>query len=331
MHRVFITGARGFVGGGVVQALRADGHVVRCLVRRGSEPLLKGLGAVERVEGDVLIRRTLDVAVAGCDAVIHLVGIIRERPALAETFERLHVDATLNVLAAASGAGVRRVLHMSALGTRPGARARYHQTKWRAEEAVRSSGLDWTIFRPSIVYGHGDGFVTGLAPMVRRPPVRAGLRGGAARPPPVAPPVVGPGRSRAPAPTRAVGPAGPHPPPAGSGRGWRRCPSGGWRRPSPPPASRCSSRRDGRATCRPRLPTTSRTAPSSTAWSARFSADSRPRCGSASATRRAAASPRPPPAPPPEPRGSWPTRPPWRRACQTTCSAARPCKTSSRP
>src|SRR5260370_14912176 len=186
MHRVFITGARGFVGGGVVQALRADGHVVRCLVRRGSEPLLKGLGAVERVEGDVLIRRTLDVAVAGCDAVIHLVGIIRERPALAETFERLHVDATLNVLAAASGAGVRRVLHMSALGTRPGARARYHQTKWRAEEAVRESGTAWTIFRPSVVFGRGDELISTLAGMIRRLPVVPVLGDGQYRLQPVA-------------------------------------------------------------------------------------------------------------------------------------------------
>ena len=186
MHRVFITGATGFVGRGVVQALRADGHIVRCLVRRGSEPLLKGLGAVERVEGDVLIRRTLDVAMAGCDAVIHLVGIIRERPALAETFERLHVDATLNVLAAASGAGARRVLHMSALGTRPGARARYHQTKWRAEEAVRSSGLDWTIFRPSIIYGAGDELVSMLARLVRRAPVVPVLGSGETRLQPIA-------------------------------------------------------------------------------------------------------------------------------------------------
>ena len=197
MHRVFITGATGFVGRGVAQALRADGHIVRCLVRRGSEPLLKGLGAVERVEGDVLIRRTLDVAMAGCDAVIHLVGIIRERPALAATFERLHVDATRNVLAAASGAGVRRVLHMSALGTRPGARARYHQTKWRAEEAVRSSGLDWTIFRPSIVYGHGDGFVTVLARMVRRLPIVPVIGSGTARLQPVWLPVVAEGFARA--------------------------------------------------------------------------------------------------------------------------------------
>src|SRR3989442_9553349 len=144
---------------------------------------------------------------AGCDAVIHLVGTIRERPALAETFERLHVDATLNVLAAASGAGVRRVLHMSALGTRPGARARYHQTKWRAEEAVRSSGLDWTIFRPSIVYGHGDGFVTVLARMVRRLPIVPVIGSGTARLQPVRLPVVAEGLARAPHRPAPGGPA----------------------------------------------------------------------------------------------------------------------------
>src|SRR5437867_7954661 len=110
MHRVFVTGATGFVGRAVIQALRAEGHVVRCLVRRGSEPSLKGFEAIERVEGDVLARRTLEDAMSGCDAVIHLVGIIREQPVRGVTFERLHVDATLNVLAAATTAGVRRVL-----------------------------------------------------------------------------------------------------------------------------------------------------------------------------------------------------------------------------
>ncbi|HEY7648623.1 MAG TPA: complex I NDUFA9 subunit family protein [Methylomirabilota bacterium] len=171
MRRVFVTGATGFVGRSVIQALRSDGYVVRCLVRRGSERDLLGLGAVERVEGDILVRRGLEEGMAGCQALIHLVGIIRERPAVAATFEMVHTQGTINVIEAAATAGVRRYLHMSALGSRPGARARYHQTKWAAEDAVRASGLVWTIFRPSIIYGRGDEFVKMLAHMVDRYPI----------------------------------------------------------------------------------------------------------------------------------------------------------------
>ena len=172
MHRVFVTGATGFVGRAVIQAVRAEGHVVRCLVRRGSEPDLHGFEAIERVEGDVLAPpTTLEAGMAGCDTVIHLVGIIREHPARGVTFDRIHHGATLNVLTAAARAGVRRYLHMSALGTEAHARARYHKTKWAAEEAVRASGLVWTIFRPSVIYGAGDGFISMLARMVRRLPV----------------------------------------------------------------------------------------------------------------------------------------------------------------
>src|SRR5262249_24458453 len=94
MARVFVTGGTGFVGRAVIQALRAEGHAVRCLVRRGSEHNLQGLGAIERIEGDVLVRQGLDADIAGCDAVIHLVGIIREQPALGVTLERVHVQGT---------------------------------------------------------------------------------------------------------------------------------------------------------------------------------------------------------------------------------------------
>jgi NADH dehydrogenase len=172
MHRVFVTGATGFVGRAVVQALRAEGHVVRCLVRRGSEEDLHGFEAIERVEGDILgSRDALEAGMAGCDTVVHLVGIIREFPGRGVTFERIHHEGTVNVIEAASRAGVRRYLHMSSLGTRPGARSRYHQTKWAGEEAVRASGLAWTIYRPSVIYGPGDGFVSLLAGMIRRLPV----------------------------------------------------------------------------------------------------------------------------------------------------------------
>lgn len=171
MQRVFVTGGTGFVGRSVIRALLANGFLVRCLVRPGSEPALRGFESIDRVPGDVLRPDGLVACAEGCAAVIHLVGIIRERPTRGVTFERLHTQATQNMLGVAKSAGVKRYLQMSALGTRPNARSRYHQTKWRAEEAVRASGLGWTIFRPSIIFGPGDEFVSVLARMVRRLPV----------------------------------------------------------------------------------------------------------------------------------------------------------------
>ncbi len=185
LHRVFVTGATGFVGRTVIQALRAEGYVVRCLVRRGSERDLRGVGAIERVEGDVLSRQTLEEGMAGCDAVVHLVGIIREHVPTNTTFYRVHVQGTGNVVAAAASVGVRRYIHMSALGAREGARSRYHQTKWAAEEAVHACSLPWTIVRPSVIYGRGDGFVSLLVWVVRRLPVVPLIVGGRLQPVPV--------------------------------------------------------------------------------------------------------------------------------------------------
>lgn len=186
MQRIFVTGATGFVGHVVVRTLLAQGFLVRCLVRQGSEAALKGFESIDRVPGDVLDPGSLAASVEGCAAVIHLVGIIREHRARGITFDRLHTEATANMLALAHQAGVKRYVHMSAAGARPGAVSRYHQSKWQAEEVVRASALDWTIMRPSLIFGPGDEFVSVLARMVRRLPVVPVLGDGQYRLQPVA-------------------------------------------------------------------------------------------------------------------------------------------------
>lgn len=170
-QRVFVTGGTGFVGKHVVRALLARGFLVRCLVRPGSEHDLKGFESIDRVPGDVMNPEGLAPSVEGCSALVHLVGIIREQPSRGVTFERLHTQATRNMVGLARAAGIRRYVQMSALGIRPDARARYHRTKWEAEQAVRVTDLDWTIFRPSIIFGRGDAFVSLLARMVKRSPI----------------------------------------------------------------------------------------------------------------------------------------------------------------
>jgi len=186
MQRIFVAGGTGFVGRNVVRALLARGFLVRCLVRPGSEAALKGFESIDRVPGDALEPGALVSCAAGCAAVVNLIGIIRERPSRGVTFERIHVQATLNLLAVAKEAGVKRFVQMSALGTRPDAASAYHRTKWKAEEAIRHSDTDWTIFRPSIIFGPGDEFVSTLAGMIRRSPVVPVLGDGQYRLQPIA-------------------------------------------------------------------------------------------------------------------------------------------------
>ena len=148
MH-VLLTGASGYVGGYTLRALRARGHTVRALVRSGRAP-----EGAEAVRGDVTDPAGLDGAFDGVDAVVHLVGIIDERPSEGVTFERVHVEGTRHVAAAARAAGVSRFVHMSANGARPGGVSRYQTTKWAAEEIVRAAGFDHlVVFRPSTLFG----------------------------------------------------------------------------------------------------------------------------------------------------------------------------------
>ncbi|MDX2481275.1 MAG: complex I NDUFA9 subunit family protein [Desulfuromusa sp.] len=163
--KVFITGGSGFVGREIIRHLLAANHSVRALVRDTAH--LKDISKIDAVVGDTTQPETLREQLSGCDAVIHLVGIVREFSGKGITFNRLHVESTENVLQAAEEQGVKRYLQMSANGTRENAVTRYHKTKWGAEERVRQSSLDWTIFRPSLIYGPEDQFINMLAQLVK--------------------------------------------------------------------------------------------------------------------------------------------------------------------
>ena len=167
---IAVTGASGFVGRHLTTLLAGRGHQVRALVRRDGRGRAAAALPAERTPGDLADPAALAALTRGADVIVHLVGIIVE--AGAATFEAVHVEGTRRLLTAAREAGVRRFVHMSAVGARdePGA-TRYHRTKWRAEELVRSSGLPHAIFRPSIISGPENRPIRTLARLHRWSPL----------------------------------------------------------------------------------------------------------------------------------------------------------------
>lgn len=151
---IFLTGGTGFVGSAVLNELLARGYQVRLLSRSGK---LDRQG-VRTIPGDLFDTEALEQGILGADAVVHLVGIIREDRSKQQTFERIHYEGSVRVIDAARHAGVSRFVHMSALGAREESPSLYASTKARAEGYLRQSGLDYTIFRPSIIFGEGGEF-----------------------------------------------------------------------------------------------------------------------------------------------------------------------------
>ena len=179
---VAVTGGTGFVGRHVVRALLERGARVALLKRPGRDSrrpreagrlfaqVVTGGGRV--VEGDLADAGALAELVAGARCVVHLVGIIRESPRQGQTFEAVVHRGTRAVVEAARAADVQRFVLMSALGADAGSPLPYFRTKGLAEEAARQGGFrELFIFRPSVIYGPGDGFVSLLARILRRTPV----------------------------------------------------------------------------------------------------------------------------------------------------------------
>lgn len=163
--KVFLTGATGFVGSHLLSRLLRDEHQVRALVRK---PGALSEKSVEEVAWDITAG-SLAGAMAGCDSVINLVGIIYERGK--STFEAVHHEGTRNLIKAARQTGVKRFIQMSALGARPGDATPYHTTKFAAEEEVRSSGIPWTVLRPSLIVGPGSAFVQQMVEVMQAAPL----------------------------------------------------------------------------------------------------------------------------------------------------------------
>jgi uncharacterized protein YbjT (DUF2867 family) len=171
-REILVTGGTGFLGRHVCRALIARGHLPRLLVRVGSEDRIpEDIRRASRVTpGDVTNREFVLNAAQSTKAIVHLAGIIREFPARGITFEKVHVDATRHVVHAAKAWEILRFVHVSALGAMTGGPGSYFDSKGRAEEIVRRSGLSWTIFRPSGIFGPGDRFIAELGTAVRRAP-----------------------------------------------------------------------------------------------------------------------------------------------------------------
>jgi NADH dehydrogenase len=179
--RVAVIGGTGFVGGYLVDALLDAGHSPTLLVRPGSESKVWRPDKCRITTGELSSADDIALALDGSDTVIYNVGILRENRRQAVTFEELHFRSAVRVIDVAREAGIRRVLLMSANGIcRPG--TPYQETKLRAEEYLESSGLDYTILRPSVIFGDPRGnmeIATQLfRDMIRLPVPAAGFHTG---------------------------------------------------------------------------------------------------------------------------------------------------------
>lgn len=178
--RIVVLGGTGFVGRHLVPRLVADGHRVTVLSRnREQHRELAVVPGAEVLSCAVYDRAALAAHLRGASAAVNLVGILNERGFGGAGFRRAHVELTATLIAACREAGVPRLLQMSALGAGRGI-SYYLRTRGEAEALVRESGLVWTLFRPSVIFGEDDGLFFRFASLLKFTPVlplaRAGTR-----------------------------------------------------------------------------------------------------------------------------------------------------------
>jgi uncharacterized protein YbjT (DUF2867 family) len=170
--KICILGGSGFVGGHIVRLLAAQGISVRVVTsKRDHAKALFVFPSVEIVEGNIHDEVELARMTKGCDAVVNLVGVLHDSRKPSQGFERAHVELTRKVIAACKVNKIQRLLHMSALKADLNGPSAYLRSKAKAEQLVRESKLQWTLFCPSVIFGEGDSFLNLFSSLLTVAPV----------------------------------------------------------------------------------------------------------------------------------------------------------------
>ena len=163
---ILVTGATGFVGRNIVKSLLSNNKHVRILARSQNFKHIFGVNPLDISLGDITDKKSLEVATQDIDTIIHCVGILQERPPHI-THQKIVIEGTAHLVQAAKSNNVRRIIYLSGLGTHEGAQSLYHKAKWKAEECIRASSMEYVIFRPSVIFGKEDEFINKFVKIAR--------------------------------------------------------------------------------------------------------------------------------------------------------------------
>jgi uncharacterized protein YbjT (DUF2867 family) len=177
---ILVTGATGYIGRHLVARLVAQGERPRCLVRsEGRAASILPVNDVELVLGDTIRPASLETALQGVDTVIHAAFVTADHKQMSGYhYAETNVGGTTNLIRMAKAADVKRIIEISGLGTKPDKPGSYMQGRYLAEKLVMDSGLDWTIIRPSVVFGKDAPFIKGLVGLIHSSPVLPLIGGG---------------------------------------------------------------------------------------------------------------------------------------------------------